>query len=99
MPENNETRELVRSLVERLIQIGMGPHSIPAFVRFLARTIIDDPSLSAEKINDRMKIYGASDQGINDEILRLTMACLTEISLRIPDCLAGKPIEVSHMMS
>jgi hypothetical protein len=99
MPGNNETRELVRSLVERLIQIGMNPHSIPVFVRFLARTIIEDPSLSAEKVNDRMRLCGASEQGINDEILRLTMACLTEISLRIPDCLAGKPIEVSHMMS
>jgi len=99
MPEDNETRELVRSLVERLIQIGMDPHSIPAFVRFLARTIIDDPSLSAQKINDRMRDYGAREQGINDEILRLTMACLTEISLRVTDCLAGKPFEVSLVMS
>jgi hypothetical protein len=99
MPGNDEIRELVRSLVERLIQIGIDPHSIPAFVRFLARIIIEDPSLSAEKINDRMRIYAASEQRINDEILRLTTACLTEISLRVPDCLAGKPLEVSPVMS
>ena len=99
MSGTNRSTEFVRSLVERLIENGLDPQSIPAFVRFLVRMLIDNPSLRTEKINDGVRSNGVWELEINDEILQLTWACLTEISRWVPDHLVGESPGLSHVMS
>ena len=64
----------IRILIDRLTEKGMEISTIPAFIRNLANTIVDNPRMSLQGFDGRMRSLGRNDFELDGYTLQLILA-------------------------
>jgi len=66
--------QLIETMTERLVTKGMETTSIPAFIRNLANSIADNPSMSLQDLNSHLQLLGWDDFELDDYTFNLIIA-------------------------
>ena len=68
--------ELIRILIDRLVEKGMAINTIPAFIRDLANTMVANGCSSLRELDNRVRSLGWEDFELDDHTLQLIIAIL-----------------------
>ena len=67
-------KQLIRLLIERLVQKGLELTSIPAYIRDLGNVIAAHGYAGVQDLNNRLRLLGWNDVELDDRTLELIIA-------------------------
>lgn len=68
----------LKSLLERMVSLGMEVNRVSAYLRNVANSISVDPHMSLDEINNSMESLGWDDFQLDDHTLRLILSILSD---------------------